>query len=59
MDRKRNVTPKYPYILVLGLIAAMTAGCGLRDTVVDGFFGGVGDTISTVVSDTLLGLLER
>lgn len=51
MDRKRNVTPKYAYILVLALIAAMTAGCGLRDAVTDGFFSAISGIVSTVMLD--------
>lgn len=47
------------WMTVVGLAIVSNAGCGLRDTAINGFFSGVGDTISTVVSDTLLGLFGR
>lgn len=49
MDRKRNVTPKYSYMLVLALIAAMTVGCSVRNAVTDGFFSAISEIVSTVV----------
>ncbi len=50
-----------PFGWVLGMSAILlsSGGCALGDSVVDGLRSGVGDTIATIVSDTLLGFLER
>ena len=53
MDRKRNMTRKYSCIVVLALIAAMTAGCSLQDALADGFFAGINSTVSALVVDTV------
>lgn len=34
-----------------------SAGCSLRESVIDGAYGGVSDTVASVISETLLGLL--
>ena len=52
---KRNVTPKCAYILALMLIAGMTGGCGLREAVTNGFFGGISNIVSTAVAELVRG----
>ena len=49
---KWNITRKCAYITGLMLIAGMTGGCGLREAVTGGFFGGISDTISAIIAET-------
>ncbi len=58
MQRFGTWCKRFVWVTVVGLAVVSNAGCGLRDTVVNGFFDGVGNTISTIVSDTLMGLLS-
>jgi hypothetical protein len=35
-------------------VAVLAGGCSLRDATVDGVFGGISDTVATVVANILL-----
>ena len=37
------------------LILCGSAGCSFQESLIDGFFGGISDTVATIVSNVLLG----
>ena len=46
--------------VLVGLLTAVScgSGCSLAEAVVDGFFGGISDTVATLVSDSALGVVS-
>lgn len=40
---------------VILLILCGSAGCSFQEALLDGFFGGISDTMATVISNVLLG----
>ncbi len=40
---------------VVLLVLCGSAGCSFQEALLDGFFGGISDTIATIVSNVLLG----
>lgn len=39
---------------VLIILTGVLTGCGLRDAIVNGFFGAIDDVVSTIVNGALL-----
>ena len=46
--------------LLLGMLPLLpiATGCSLQEAVVDGFFGGISDTVSALVSDAAVGVVS-
>ena len=52
--RRRHGFRKWQFGVVL-LIVGSSAGCSLQESLIVGFFGGISDTMATVISNVLLG----
>ena len=46
--------------VLVGLLSVVSfgGGCSLAEAVVDGFFGGISDTVATLVSNSALGVVS-
>ena len=46
--------------ILVGLLSLVSfgSGCSLAEALVDGFFGGISDTVATLVSDSALEVLS-
>ena len=58
MDKKRVWGLRVCY--VVGVLALLTGcfGCSLNEALVDGFFGGISDTIAALVSGAAIGIVS-
>ncbi len=57
-NRMTNRRAQRAYLLLflaLLVLAPAGLGCSFEEAVVDGFYGGISDTIATVISDAALG----
>lgn len=46
---------RWSLFLLCGIVLPMGAGCQLAESLVDGFYGGISDTVSAAISGFLLG----
>lgn len=56
MNRLLNMTTRGLGLLVCGGAMLQFTGCGIPFAIRDGFFGGITNTIATIISTTLLNL---
>ena len=49
--RLRGVVPLLTWLIVL------CGGCQVEEALIDGFYGGISDTVATVVAEALLGVV--
>lgn len=45
---------RFAWIVLLGLSAGV-GGCSVGEAVIDGFYGGISDTVAGVIAELLLG----
>lgn len=51
---KHNHTKRFVAAAMAISLACGAIGCNARDAVVDGFFGGISNTVATVITNVLL-----
>lgn len=58
MVRRHNTRLRMCVLIGLLSVACVGSGCSLAEAVVDGFFGGISDTVATVVSNSAVGVVS-
>ena len=52
MMKRSNQRRLIVAVLMLLPLTMASAGCSVTDAVIDGFFGGISDTVAAVIADT-------
>ncbi len=58
MDKKRVWGFRIYCFVGLLAILSVNIGCSLEEALVDGFFGGISDTIAALISGAVLGIVS-